>query len=53
MTKDKVQKSSNSECYQMSYKIAQNKKPQTITETVILPAATDMVQTMFGEECAL
>jgi hypothetical protein len=33
----------------MSYRIAQNKKPHTIAETVIPPTATDMIQTMFGE----
>jgi hypothetical protein len=39
------------EFYQVSYKMAQKKKPHTITDTVILPAAIDMVQTMFGEKC--
>jgi hypothetical protein len=37
--------------YQVSYRIAQNKKPHTIPETVMLPATTDMVQKVFGEEC--
>jgi hypothetical protein len=31
--------------------MAHNKKTHTIAETVVLPAATDMVQTMFGEKC--
>jgi hypothetical protein len=39
--------------YQMLYyRTAQDKKPHTITETVTLPAAKHMVQTMFGEKCA-
>jgi hypothetical protein len=38
--------------YQVSYRIAQNKKPHTIAETVTFPSATDLVQTMFGEKCA-
>jgi hypothetical protein len=38
--------------YQVSYRIAQNKKPHMIAETVILCAAIDMIQKMFGEKCA-
>jgi hypothetical protein len=38
--------------YQVAYRIAQNKKPHKIGESLILPAATDMVQTMLGEKCA-
>jgi hypothetical protein len=38
--------------YQVAYRIAQNKKPYTIGENLIRPAATDMVQTMLGEKCA-
>jgi hypothetical protein len=34
----------------VSYRIAQ--KPHTIAETVVLPAAIDMVQTMFGGKCS-
>jgi hypothetical protein len=34
--------------YQVAYRIAQNKKPHTIGESLILPAAIDMVQTMLG-----
>jgi hypothetical protein len=36
----------------MSYRIAQHKNPHLIAITAILPAAIDMVQTMFGEKCA-
>jgi hypothetical protein len=38
--------------YQVAYRIAQNKKPHTIGESLILPAAIDMVQTVLGEKCA-
>jgi hypothetical protein len=38
--------------YQVSGGIARNKKPHTTTETVILLAALDMIQTMFGEKHA-
>jgi hypothetical protein len=38
--------------YQVSYRIPQNKKLHTITEIVILPATTDVVQIMFGQKCA-
>lgn len=38
--------------YQVSHRIAQNKKPHTIGEELILPAAIDMVLTMFGESMA-
>jgi hypothetical protein len=38
--------------YEMLYRIAQNKKPPTIAETVILLAAIDTLQPMFGEKCA-
>ena len=34
--------------YQVSHRIAQKKKPHTIGEDLILPAAIDMVSTMFG-----
>jgi hypothetical protein len=37
---------------QVSYGIAQDNKPHTIDETVVLPAAIDTVQTMFGEKCS-
>jgi hypothetical protein len=37
--------------YQVSYRVAQNKKPQMIAETVIFHAEIDMVQTMFSEKC--
>jgi hypothetical protein len=36
---------------QVPYTIAQNKKAHTIAETIILPAAIDMEQTMFVEKC--
>jgi hypothetical protein len=36
--------------YQVSYRIAQNKKLQMITETVIFPAVIDIIQTMFGKK---
>lgn len=35
--------------YQVSHRIAQKKKPHTIGEELILPAAIDMVSTMLGE----
>lgn len=38
--------------YQVSHRIAQKKKPHTIGEDLILPAAIDMVSTMFGESMA-
>lgn len=38
--------------YQVSYRIAKCKKPHTIGETLVLPAAIDMVKTMFGESYA-
>jgi hypothetical protein len=38
--------------YQVSYRLAENKKVHMIAETVILPAATDVVQTMFSKKCA-
>jgi hypothetical protein len=34
--------------YQVAYRIAQNKKPDTIVESLILPAGIDMEQTMLG-----
>jgi hypothetical protein len=37
--------------YQVSYRTARNKKPHTIAETVVLPAAADMIQTTFGGKC--
>ncbi|XP_066473215.1 uncharacterized protein [Tiliqua scincoides] len=36
--------------YKMAYHIAQCKKPHTIAEELILPAAVDMVTSMLGEE---
>ena len=36
----------------MSYRIAKGKKPHTIAETLLLPAAIDMVKIMFGEPYA-
>jgi hypothetical protein len=38
--------------YHVSYRIAKCKKPHTIGETLILPAAIDMVRIMFGESYA-
>lgn len=38
--------------YHVSYRIAKCKKPHTIGETLILPAAIDMVRIMFGEPYA-
>ncbi|GFX18431.1 zinc finger MYM-type protein 6 [Trichonephila clavipes] len=38
--------------YKVSYKIARCKKPPTIAEELILPAAIEMVETMFGDNCA-
>ena len=35
--------------YKVAYRIARTKKPHTIAETLILPAAVDMVAVMFGE----
>ena len=35
--------------FEVSYRIAQCKKPHTIGENLILPAANDMVRIMFGE----
>jgi hypothetical protein len=39
-------------CYQVSYGIAQNKKPHMIAETVVLPSATDTIPAIFGAKCA-
>ena len=38
--------------YLVSYKIAKCKKPHTVAETLVLPAAIDMVKVMFGESYA-
>ena len=38
--------------YLVSYRIAKCKKPHTIAETLVLPAAIDMVKIMFGEPYA-
>lgn len=38
--------------YQVSHRIAQKKKPHTIGEDLILPAAIDMVSTLFGDSMA-
>jgi hypothetical protein len=35
--------------FEVSCRIAQNKERHTIAETVVLPAETDMAQTMIGE----
>ena len=35
--------------YQVSYRIAKCKKPYTIGEILVLPAAIDVVKVMFGE----
>ncbi|GFX56512.1 zinc finger MYM-type protein 6 [Trichonephila clavipes] len=37
--------------YKVSHKIARCKKPPTIAEELILPAAIEMVETMFGDNC--
>lgn len=36
--------------YKVAYRIAQSKKPHTIAEELILPAAVDMAKIMIGEE---
>lgn len=38
--------------YQVSHRIAKCKKPHTIAETLILPAAIDIVSTMLGDSSA-
>jgi hypothetical protein len=38
--------------YQVSCRTAQNMKPHKIAETMVLPTATGMVQTMFLGKCA-
>ena len=38
--------------YKVAYKIAKCKKPHTIAEQLILPAAIDIAETMFGESYA-
>jgi len=38
--------------YQVAYRIAKCKKPHTIGETLVLPAAIEIVKTMFGEAYA-
>ncbi|GFT73897.1 zinc finger MYM-type protein 6 [Trichonephila clavipes] len=38
--------------YKVSYKIARCKKPHTIAEDLILPAAIEIVETMFGDNLA-
>lgn len=38
--------------YKVSYKIARSKKPHTIGEDLILPAAIEIVETMFGDNFA-
>lgn len=38
--------------YHVSYRIAKCKKPHTIGENLVLPAAMDIVRTMFGESYA-
>ncbi|KFM77074.1 hypothetical protein X975_13606, partial [Stegodyphus mimosarum] len=35
--------------YKVSYKIARCKKPRTVGEDLILPAAIEIVETMFGD----
>lgn len=39
--------------YLVSYRIVKSKKPHTIGETLVLPAAIDMIITMFGESYAI
>lgn len=38
--------------YEVSYRIAQQKKPHTIGENLVLPCAVDIVRIMLGEESA-
>ncbi|GFW34418.1 protein FAM200A [Trichonephila clavipes] len=38
--------------YKVSYKIARCKKPHNIAEELILPAAIEIVETMFGDNFA-
>ncbi|GFV14558.1 protein FAM200A [Trichonephila clavipes] len=38
--------------YKVSYKIARCKKPHTIAEELILPAAIEIVETVFGDNFA-
>ncbi|GFX82787.1 protein FAM200A [Trichonephila clavipes] len=38
--------------YEVSYKIARCKKPHTIAKELILPAAIEIVETMFGDNFA-
>ncbi|XP_026476390.1 zinc finger BED domain-containing protein 5-like [Ctenocephalides felis] len=38
--------------YKVSYRIAKCKKPHSIGETLVLPAAIDIIATMFGESYA-
>ncbi|XP_077295404.1 protein FAM200B-like [Arctopsyche grandis] len=38
--------------YKVSYRIANCKKPHTIGETLVLPAAIDMIEIMFGKSYA-
>ena len=36
--------------YEVSYFIAKNKKPFTIGEDLVLPAATEMVEILYGSK---
>ena len=38
--------------YKVSYRIAKGKKPHSMGETLVLPAAIDMIETMLGESYA-
>ncbi|GFW65219.1 SCAN domain-containing protein 3 [Trichonephila clavipes] len=42
----------NEKAHYVSYKIARCKKPHTIAEELILPAAIKIVETMFGDNFA-
>ena len=54
MLKEVVHSPSNAllASYLVSYRIAKCKKPHTVAETLVLPAAIDMVKVMFGESYA-
>lgn len=38
--------------FKVAHRIAKCKKPHTVGETLILPAAVDIVSTMFGDNLA-
>ena len=54
MLKEVVHSPSNAllASYLVPYRIAKCKKPHTVAETLVLPAAIDMVKVMFGESYA-